>query len=141
MLPAAVAEDQQEHQTDLWSAKTAKAFLLLRHAIVIEKSESLDNKCRTSPDFLKLSVAHSGRVPSVKHELTGILNSGNLGKMDGGTIRNGLKSLQQAAGGTMRNYRGILGRIWIAGLLPLVIPLENGTFQNLPRFLGSPQTI
>ena len=40
-----------------------------------------------------------------------------------------------AAGGTTRNYRGILGKIWIAGLLPLVIPLESGTFQNLPRFL------
>ena len=53
---------------------------------MIEKSESLDNKCRTSPDFLELSVAHSGRVPSVRHELTGVLNSGNLGKMNGGTI-------------------------------------------------------
>ena len=36
----------------------------------------------------------------------------------------------------MRNYRGILGKIWMAELLPLVIPLESGTFQNLPRFLG-----
>ena len=107
---------------------------------MIEKSESLDNKCRTSPDFLKLSVAHNDRVPSVKHELTGVLNSGNLGKMDGGTIRNGLKLLQQAAGGTMRNC-GTRGKICTAGPLPLVIPLENGIFQNLPRFLGSPQTI
>ena len=41
----------------------------------------------------------------------------------------------------MRNYSGILGKIWIAGLLPLVIPLKSGTFQNLPRFLGSLQTI
>ena len=29
----------------------------------------------------------------------------------------------------------------IAGLLPLGIPLESGTFQNLPRFRGSLQTI
>ena len=107
---------------------------------MIEKSESLDNKCRTLPDFLKVSVAHSGRVPSVKHELTGILDSGNLGKMDGGTIRNGLKSLQQAAGGTMRNC-GTRGKICTAGPIPLSVPLESGIFQNLPRFLGSPQTI
>ena len=40
----------------------------------------------------------------------------------------------------MRNYRRTLGKIWIAGLLPLVIPL-GGTFQNLPRFLGSLKTI
>ena len=36
----------------------------------------------------------------------------------------------------MRNYRGILGKIWIAGLLPLVTPLESVTFQKLPRFPG-----
>ena len=34
----------------------------------------------------------------------------------------------------MRSYRGILGKIWIAGPLPLVILLESGTFQNLSRF-------
>ena len=41
----------------------------------------------------------------------------------------------------MRNYRGSLGKICIAGLLPLVIPLERGTFQNFARFLGSLQTV
>ena len=40
----------------------------------------------------------------------------------------------------MRNC-GTRGKIWIAGPLPLVIPLESGTFQNLPRFLGSLQII
>ena len=141
MLPAAGAEDQQEHRTDLWSAYTAEvAFLPLRQAIRIVKSESLDSKCRTSLHFWKVSAAHSGRVPSAKYELTGILNSGNLGKMIGGTIRNGLRSLQQAAGGTMRNF-GTRGKICTAGPIPLSVPLESGTFQNLPRFLGSLQII
>ena len=68
-------------------------------------------------------------------------DGGNLGKMDGGTIRNGFKLLQRAAGGTMRNYRGTRGKICTAGPLLLVVPLESGIFQNLPRFLGSLQTI
>ena len=95
---------------------------------------------RPTPDGPVVCLYSGDRVPSVKHELTGVLNSGNLGKMDGGTIRNGLKLLQQAAGGTMRNC-GTRGKICTAGPLPLVIPLENEIFQNLPRFLGSPQTI
>ena len=65
-------------------------------------------------------------------------DGGNLGKMDGGTIRNGLKLLQQAAGGTMRNC-GTRGKICSAGPLLLVVPLESVIFQNLPRFLGSLQ--
>ena len=59
---------------------------------------------------------------NTKHELTGTLNTGKVGKTDGGTIRDGLKLLLWGAGGTMRNYRGILGKIWIDGLLSLVIP-------------------
>ena len=60
---------------------------------MIEKSESLDNKCRTSPGFLRPSVSHNDRVLSVKHELIGTLNTGKVGKTDGGTIRDGLKLL------------------------------------------------
>ena len=67
-----------------------------------KKYESSDNKCRTS-GFLRPSVSH---FLSAKHELTGTLNIGNLGKTDGGTIRDGLKLLQWAAGG---------GKIWTAG--------------------------
>ena len=36
----------------------------------------------------------------------------------------------------MPNHRRNPGRIWIAGLLLSLIPLESGMFQNLPRFLG-----
>ena len=94
MLPAAVAEDHQERQTDLWSACAAEGISSTSRATVIKKYESSDKKCRTSPEFLRLSVAHNDRVLSVKHELTGSLNIGNLGKTDGGTIRDGLKLLQ-----------------------------------------------
>ena len=88
---------------------------------------------------MRPSLSHNDRLLSTKHELTGTLNTGKVGKTDGGTIRDGLELMKRAAGGTMRNCRGILGKIWTAGLLLLVIPLESGTFQNLPRFQGFPQ--
>ena len=67
--------------------------------------------------------------------MTGTLNTGTLGKTDGGTVRDGLKILRWAAGGTMRNC-GTLGKIWIAGPLPLVIPSRKWDISEPPTFPG-----
>ena len=132
MLPAAVAEDQQERQTDLWSAYAAEGI----------SSTSLSDRDQEIRELRQQVQDLTGVLETLSHTQrnSGTLNIGNLGKTDGGTIRDGLKLLQWAAGGTMRNC-GTRGKIWTAGPLLLVIPLENGIFQNLPRFLGSPQTI
>ena len=83
-----MAEDQQERQTDLWSAYAQrKAFPPLRWTTAIKRYENSDNKYRTSPGFLRPSVSHNDRFLNTKHELTGTLNTGEVGKTDGGTIR------------------------------------------------------
>ena len=89
-----MAEDQQERQTDLWSAYAAEgAFPPLRRATAIKRYENSDNKYRTSPEFLRPLVSHNDSFLNTKHELTGALNTGRGGKTDGGTIRDGLKPL------------------------------------------------
>ena len=137
MLPAAVAEDQQERQTDLWSAYAAEG---ISSTSLSDRDQEIRELRQQVQDLTGVLETLSLTQHSSERENSGTLNIGNLGKTDGGTIRDGLKLLQQAAGGTMRNC-GTRGKICTAGPLPLVIPLENGIFQNLPRFLGSPQTI
>ena len=85
-----MAEDQQERQTDLWSAHAAEG---ISSTSLSDRYESSDNKYRTSPGFLRPSVSHNDRLLSTKHELTGTLNTGKVGKTDGGAIRDGLKLL------------------------------------------------
>ena len=47
---------------------------------------------RTSPGFLRPSVSHNDSFLNTKHELTGTLSTGRVGKTDGGTIRDGFNT-------------------------------------------------
>ena len=113
-----MAEDQQERQTDLWSAYDRD-----------QEIRELRQQVQALTGVLETFNLTQRQIS--EHETRAYWYSQHW------------KSWQDgwwwAAGGTMRNCRGILGKIWIAGLLLLVIPLESGTFQNLTRFQGSPQ--
>ena len=123
-----MAEDQQERQTDLWSAYAAEGISSTSLSDRDQEIRELRQQVQDLTGVLE-AISLTQRQFS-EHELTGTLNTGRVGKTDGGTIRDGLKPLQWAAGGTTRNYRGILGKIWIAGLLPLVILSKVGHFRT-----------
>ena len=113
-----MAEDQQERQTDLLSAYAAEGT----------SSTSLTDRDQEIRE-LRQQV----------QDLTGVLEANSLTQRQ--LPEHETRSDWCSQHWTTRNYRGFLGRIWIAGLLLPVIPLESGIFQNLPRFLDSLQTI
>ena len=88
-----MAEDQQERQTDLWSAYAAEGISSTSPSDRDQEIRELRQQVQDLTGLLETLSLTQRQVPSVKHELTGILNSGNLGKTDGGTIRDGLKLL------------------------------------------------
>ena len=78
-----MAEDQQERQTDLWSAYAAEGI----------SSTSLNDRDQEIRELRQQVQDLTDRFLHTKHELTGTLNTGKVGKTDGGTIRDGLKLL------------------------------------------------
>ena len=140
MLPAAVAEDQQERQTDLWSA----------HAVEGISSTSLSDRDQEIRE-LRQQV----------QDLTGLLETLSLTQRQSSERETPAdwysqhwKSWQDGWWHSQRwTQDPAVGSWWddaklrdswqdlYRWALLLVIPLESGIFQNLPRSLGSPQTI
>ena len=135
-----MAEDQQERQTDLWSAYAAEGI----------SSTSLSDRDQEIRELRQQVQDLTGVLEAIRltqrqlseHEARSDWFCQHWKSWQDGWWHDQrwTKTPMVGSCGTTRNHRGILGRIWIAGLLLSVIPLESGIFQNLPRFLGSLQT-
>ena len=89
-LPA-MAEDQQERQTDLWSAHAAEG---ISSTSLSDRDQEIRELRQQVQDLTGVLEAFSLTQREIsEHELTGTLNTGKVGKTGGGTIRDGLKLL------------------------------------------------
>ena len=115
-----------------------KGFPQPRWATVIrhKRYENSDSKCRTSPEYWRLSASRKDSFPSAKFTLGGPRTSGRVGKSVGGTTKSGPRVPQWATGGTTQNRRGIPGSIRITGLLRFLFRLEKWDVSEPPSFPG-----
>ena len=135
-----MAEDQQERQTDLWSACAAGGISSTSLSDHDQEIRELRQQVQDLTGVLE-AMSLTQRQLSEREARSDYFSQRWKSWQDGlCTTRCGLKPLRWAAGGTLQIHRGNPGRIWIAGLLLSLIPLESGMFQNLLRFLGSLQT-